>query len=70
MRKKNTQHHFFVYKGLAFRVVFLFVPVVFLVVVCTLQILILYQAGGESFGSNQMLWCVDSSNVQNVSKFS
>ena len=28
MRKKNTLHHFFVYQGLAFRVVFLFVPVV------------------------------------------
>ena len=64
MRKKNTQHHFFV------RVVFLFVPVVVVVVVCTLQILILCQAGGESFVSNKILWCVDSSKVQNASKFS
>ena len=61
---------FFLYIGLAFRVVFLFVPVVVVVVVCTLQILILCQAGGESFVSNKMLWCVDSSKVQNVSKFS
>ena len=69
LEKKKPSIIFFVYIGLAFRVVFLFVPVV-AVVVCTLQILILCQAGGESFVSNKILWCVDSLKVQNASKFS